>query len=447
MDIFQYKLKIMKANLPTSEYPRVVIVGGGFGGITLAEKLAKQPFQVVMLDRHNYHTFQPLLYQVATGGLEPDSIAFPLRKMFHRQKNFHFRMTRVDSVDTEKQEVLTTLGPIAYDHLVLATGSSTNFFGNQEIENNANGMKSVPEALDLRSLILQNFEQTHETDDINERDLLMDFVVVGGGPTGVEMAGALAELKLHVLPHDYPELDFNLMNIHLVEGGSRLLSSMIEKSSKDAYQALEKLGVNIYLNERVTAFDGREVKTNSDLSFNAATVIWAAGIKGNIPEGFTGEMVTRGNRLKVDPYNRVEGLENVYAVGDLAYMETEEWPKGYPQVAPTAMQMGRHLGDNFKRLATGAPLEPFKYFDKGSMATIGRNKAVLDFRKLHLKGFLAWMGWMFVHIFYLIGFRNKAVVFVNWVWSYFTYDKGTRLIIRPFKRKKATLDEESPQPV
>ncbi|MEM9987503.1 MAG: FAD-dependent oxidoreductase, partial [Bacteroidota bacterium] len=248
----------MKANLPTSEYPRVVVVGGGFGGITLAEKLAKQPFQVVMLDRHNYHTFQPLLYQVATGGLEPDSIAFPLRKMFGNQKNFHFRMTRVDRVDTDKQEVITTLGPISYDYLVLATGSSTNFFGNKEIEENANGMKSVPEALDLRSLILQNFEQTHETDNISERDLLMDFVVVGGGPTGVEMAGALAELKLHVLPHDYPELDFNLMNIHLVEGGSRLLAGMVERSSLDAQKALEKLGVDIHFNERVTEFSGRE---------------------------------------------------------------------------------------------------------------------------------------------------------------------------------------------
>lgn len=425
----------MKANLPASEHPRVVVVGGGFGGIMAAEKLAKQPFQVVMIDRHNYHTFQPLLYQVATGGLEPDSIAFPLRKMFGKQDNFHFRMTTVDKVDSEAQVLHTSLGPIGYDYLVLATGSSTNFFGNAQMERMANGMKSVPEALDLRSLILQNFEQTHETIDLEVRDRLMDFVIVGGGPTGVETAGALAELKTHVLPHDYPELDFNLMNIHLVEGGDRLLAGMSDRSSRDALNDLRKMGVDVHLNSLVTEFDGETVRTNDGLVFDAATVIWAAGIKGNVPEGFQPELVARGNRLHVDEYNRVQGLDNVFAVGDLAYMETEEWPKGHPQVAPAAMQMGKHLGKNLQRLAKGAPLEPFHYLDKGAMATIGRNKAVLDFRKLHMKGFPAWIGWMFVHIFYLIGFRNKAVVFVNWVWSYFTYDKGTRLIIRPFKRR------------
>ncbi len=431
----------MKANLPISDNPRVVIVGGGFGGINVANALADQPYQVVMLDRHNYHTFQPLLYQVATGGLEPDSIAFPLRKMFGKQKNFHFRMTTVNGVDHESKLVHTTLGPIEYDFLVLATGSSTNFFGNEKIEKLSNGMKSVPEALDLRSLILQNFEQTHETDDLSVRDLLMDFVIVGGGPTGVETAGALAELKSHVLPHDYPELDFNLMSIHLVEGGPRLLAGMSDQSSQDALKDLERMGVEVHLNSRVTDFDGEMVRTHDGLELQAATVIWAAGIKGNVPEeGLNKEQIARGNRIKVDVYNRVQGMENVFAIGDLAYMETEDWPNGHPQVAPTAMQMGTQLGKNLKRIAKGASLEKFEYFDKGSMATIGRNKAVLEFRKLHMKGFPAWMGWMFVHIFYLIGFRNKAVVFVNWVWSYFTYDKGTRLIIRPFQRK--TYHEE-----
>lgn len=431
----------MKANLPSSNLPRIVIVGGGFGGITLAQKLNKLPFQVVMLDQHNYHTFQPLLYQVATGGLEPDSIAFPLRKMFGKRENFHFRMAKVEGVDREQRVVNTTLGPIQYDYLVLATGSATNFFGNEKVETYSNPMKSVPEALDLRSLILQNFEQTHETEITHERDILMDFIIVGGGPTGVEMAGALAELKRHVLPHDYPELDFEMMDIHLMEGGDRLLAGMSEKSSADAKRALEKMGVNVHLNTLVTDFDGTRVKANTDLELEAATVIWAAGVKGNVPKGFEGNLIARGNRLKVDEYQRLVGHDHIFAVGDLAYMETENWPKGHPQVAPAAMQMGKHLGDNFKRLAKGAPLEKFHYFDKGTMATIGRNKAVLDFRKLHMNGILAWLGWMFVHIFYLIGFRNKAVVFINWVWSYFTYDKGTRLIIRPFKRKK-TLEEQ-----
>jgi len=427
----------MKANIPTSTYKRIVIVGGGFGGITLAQKLNKQPYQVVMLDRHNYHTFQPLLYQVATGGLEPDSIAFPLRKMFWKQKNLHFRMANVEGINPEEKIVHTNLGEIDYDYLVLAAGTSTNFFGNAEIETLANGMKTIPEALDLRSLILQNLEQTHDTSDRDEQDTLMDFVVVGGGPTGVETAGALAELKRHVLPHDYPELDFDLMNIHLIEGGSRVLKAMTEKSSHDALKDLEKLGVTVHLNTIVKGFDGKKVTTNGELELNAATLIWAAGIKGNVPEGVPAEEIVRGNRIKVDAYNRIERYPDIFAVGDLAYMETEAYPNGHPQVAPGAIQMGTHLGDNFKRIATGAPLEAFKYFDKGSMATIGRNKAVVDFRKLHLNGFIAWMGWMFVHLLYLIGFRNKAVVFINWVWSYFTYDKGTRLIIRPFKRKSS----------
>jgi NADH dehydrogenase len=245
-----------------------------------------------------------------------------------------------------------------------------------------------------------------------------------------------------VLPHDYPELDFELMDIHLIENGDRLLGAMTEKSSADAQKALEKMGVHLHLQTLVTGFDGTHVNTNSELGLKATTVIWAAGIKGNVPEGFDGSVIARGNRLKVDAYNRLVGSDHIFAVGDLAYMETEDWPQGHPQVAPTAMQMGTHLGENFKRLSTGAPLKPFQYLDKGSMATIGRNKAVLDFGKLHLKGILAWLGWMFVHIFYLIGFRNKAVVFVNWVWSYFTYDKGTRLIIRPFKRKKPMIEQE-----
>lgn len=432
----------MKTNLPKSDLPRVVIIGGGYGGIMAAQGLKKSEFQVVMIDKNNYHTFQPLLYQVASGGLEPDSIAFPLRKMFAKQRNLIFRMAEVQKINPEKKNIETSIGEIDYDHLILATGSKTNFFGNKEIEENAVGMKSIPESLDLRSLILQNFEKAYEYSDEADRDRLMGFVVVGGGPTGVETAGALAELKNHVLPSDYPDLDINLMDIHLIEAGDRLLKGMSNKSSEHALEALKKLGVHVHLKTLVTNFDRKVVKTKDGESIDAETVIWAAGVKGAAIAGVENALVDRPNRLKVDRYNQLEGYENIYAVGDIALMETEDYPQGHPMVAPVAMQMGSHLGQNINLEQKGAALKPFKYFDKGSMATIGRNKAVLDVGNLHLKGILAWMGWMFVHILYLIGFRNKVVVFVNWVWSYFTYDKGTRLIIRPFKRKNDKSEEK-----
>lgn len=425
----------MKALLPSSPHPRVVIVGGGFGGITLAQGLRKSPFQVVMLDKNNYHTFQPLLYQVATGGLEPDSIAFPLRKMFTRQDNLVFRVAEVEKVNPDQKILNTSIGEIDYDYLVLATGSVTNFFGMSELEQHAHGMKSIPESLDLRSLILQNFEEALESSE-EERDKLMNFVVVGGGPTGVETAGALAELKRHVLPNDYPELDFTKMEVYLIEAGDKVLSAMSEKSSEDARKDLENLGVNVMTSTLVSGYDGHLVNTKQGDKIETNTLIWAAGIKGATIEGISEEHIVRGNRIEVDAFNEVKGLEGVYAVGDLAWMSTDAYPGGHPQVAPAAIQQGATLAVNLTRKASGASLKPFQYFDKGSMATIGRNRAVVDFKKLHLSGFIAWAGWMFVHLMYLIGFRNKLVVFVNWVWSYLTYDKGNRLIIRPFRKKR-----------
>lgn len=424
----------MKALLPTSSHPRIVIVGGGFGGITLAQGLRKSPFQVVLLDKNNYHTFQPLLYQVATGGLEPDSIAFPLRKMFTKQSNLVFRVAEVGQVHHSEKFLETSIGRIEYDYLVLATGSVTNFFGMEDIEANAHGMKSIPESLDLRSLILQNFEEALETPDKGQHDL-MNFVVVGGGPTGVETAGALAELKRHVLPNDYPELDFNQMDVTLIEAGDQLLAGMSDKSSEDAKKDLENLGVQVMTNTMVSGYDGKIVRIKGAEGLQAATLIWAAGIKGAVVAGVDEEEIGRGGRIKVNAYNEMEGMKDLFVIGDLATMSTEAYPNGHPQVAPAAIQQGANLAKNLERKATGAPLTAYKYFDKGSMATIGRNRAVVDFRKIHLKGFIAWAGWMFVHLMYLIGFRNKAVVLVNWVWSYMTYDKGNRLIIRPFKKK------------
>jgi NADH dehydrogenase len=428
----------MKASLPSSSQPRVLILGGGFAGITLAKGLRNAPVQVVLVDRHNYHTFQPLLYQVATGGLEPDSIAFPLRKMFAGQRNVVFRVADVAEILPAERRVRTSIGEIDYDYLVIATGAKTNFFGMSEVEANAMSMKTIPESLDLRSLILQNFEQALREEG-PARDRLMNFVVVGGGPTGVETAGALAELKRHVLPHDYPELDFSAMDIYLIDSGERLLGTMSEKSSADALAALQQFGVHVHLHTSVKHYDGQQVLTSDPaLQIESATVIWAAGITGSVPAGLPREAFDRGNRLAVDAYSQVKGCERIYALGDIALMRAEAaWPDGHPQVAPAAVQQAENLALNLRNLLSGAPLQPFQYFDKGSMATIGRNKAVVDFGKLHLRGLIAWLGWMFVHLLFLIGMRNRLVVFVNWVWSYFTYDKGNRLIIRPFRRARA----------
>lgn len=425
----------MRAALPKTNLPRVLIIGGGFAGITLAKALRKLPVQAVMLDRNNYHTFQPLLYQVATGGLEPDSIAYPLRKLFGAQDNLFFRMAEVEHIDPEQQTVFSSIGDIKYDYLVLATGSSTNFFGMDNVEAQAVGMKNIPEALDLRSLILQNFEESLQTNDPERKETLLKFVVVGGGPTGVETSGALAELKRHVLPSDYPELDLRQMEIHLIEAGPQLLAGMSEESSRDAKRSLEKLGVHVWLNNRVTDYTDNRIETHNGKSFEAATLIWAAGVKGNVVKGLSADTIGRGNRLKVDAQNRVLGYENVYALGDLALMQTESYPDGHPQVAQVAIQQANLLAQNLRRMLKAQDLKDFQYGDKGSMATIGRNKAVADISKVHLKGRIAWLAWMFVHLLTLIGFRNKLIVFVNWVWSYFTYDKGTRLIIRPFRRK------------
>ncbi len=426
----------MSANIPSTELERILIIGAGFGGITLARKLADMPYQVVLIDKNNYHTFQPLLYQVATGGLEPDSIAFPMRKLFSGKENVVIRVAEVTHVDPALQTVQTTVGPIEYDYLVIATGSTNNYFGNEAVAKNAFALKSVPEALNLRSMILQNFEKAVRTTDDLEKRRLMQFVIVGGGPTGVETAGALAELQRHVLPNDYPELDLSQMRVHLIEAVDRLLVGMSDKSGKEAKKALEKLGVNVWLNSMVANYDGEVVKTQDELELEAYTVLWAAGVKGNYPSGIPVESIGKGSRILVNRFNQVEGVKNIYAIGDIALMQSEEYPEGHPQVAPVAMQQAKHVAKNFKHKLKSPELTPFSYFDKGSMATIGRNKAVADFAQFHLKGWIAWMAWMFVHLMFLMGFRNKLVVFINWFWSYLTYDKGARLIIRPFKKEE-----------
>jgi len=426
-------------NIPQSNNPRVVIIGGGFAGIALAKKLRNKNVQVVLLDKHNYHTFQPLLYQVATGGLEAGSIAYPIRKVIQEYKDFYFRLTSVKEIDTVNQKVIAEIGDLSYDYLVIATGSKTNYFGNKEIERNVMSMKTIPQSLNIRSLILENFEQAVLTKEQPEKDALINFVLVGAGPTGVELAGALAEMKKAILQKDYPDLDIAKMEINLVQGGDRVLNTMSEKASIAAEKFLEDLGVKIWKNVRVTNYDGRTITTNSDLTFETATVIWTAGVKGAAIAGLdASSLIQNVERIRVNHFNQVVGYDNIFAIGDIANMETDKYPQGHPMMAQPAMQQGVLLAENLVQLLNHKPMKPFEYNDKGSMATIGRNLAVVDLPHYHFSGVFAWFVWMFVHLFSLIGFKNKAVVFLNWVYNYIRFDREGRLIIRPFKKKSFT---------
>ena len=423
-------------NIPESKNPRIIIIGGGFAGIALAKQLKNKKVQVVLLDKHNYHTFQPLLYQVATGGLEAGSIAYPIRKVIQEYDDFYFRLTSVKEIDTENKKVITEIGELSFDYLVIATGSKTNYFGNKEMERNSMAMKTIPQSLNIRSLILENFEQAVLLKDTTEQNSLINFVLVGGGPTGVELAGALAEMKKEILQKDYPDLDIDKMQINLVQGGDRILDAMTEQSSAEAEKFLVNLGVKVWKNVRVTNYDGRTITTNSDLTFDTATVIWTAGVQGALVAGLNASsLVEKIKRIRVNEFNQVKGYETIFALGDIAMMESEKYPFGHPMMAQPAMQQGKLLGVNLINLINKQPLKPFEYNDKGAMATIGRNKAVVDLPKFHFSGVFAWFVWMFVHLFSLIGFRNRAVVFLNWVYNYIRFDREGRLIIRPFKKK------------
>jgi NADH dehydrogenase len=423
-------------NIPSSNNPRVIIIGAGFAGIAIAKKLRNKNVQVVLIDKHNYHTFQPLLYQVATGGLEAGSIAYPIRKVIQEYKDFYFRLTSVKEIDTKNQKIISEIGDLHYDYLVIATGSKTNYFGNKEIERNVMSMKTIPQSLNIRSLILENFEQAVLVKEQKERNLLINFVIVGAGPTGVELAGALAEMKKAILQKDYPDLDIAKMEINLVQGDDRVLDSMSEKSSSEAEKFLRDLGVTIWKNVRVTNYDGRTVTTNSDLTFETATVIWTAGVQGAKIAGLNAKsLIDRVERFRVNQYNQVAGYDNIFAIGDIASMETELYPHGHPMMAQPAIQQGKLLGENLVKIINKQPMTPFEYNNKGAMATIGRNLAVVDLPRYHFSGVFAWFVWMFVHLFSLIGFKNKAVVFLNWVYNYIWFDREGRLIIRPFKKK------------
>jgi len=434
----------MESNYNTG-FPKVVIIGAGFGGIELAKSLKNKEVEVILVDKHNYHTFQPLMYQVATGSLEADSIAFSVRKNFEGQKNFRFRIAEVQSIHPEKSIIGTTIGDIAYDYLVIATGSTTNFFGNKEIEQHALPMKSIPEALNLRSSVLQNLEAALLLPTKEEREPYLTFVLVGAGPTGAELAGSLAEIRNFILSKDYPELNKQEMKVYLVDFLPKVLANMSEQASKRAQGFLEEMDVEVLTGVKVEAYDGGVISFEGGRKIKTKNVIWSAGVMGVVPEGIPKEQIARGNRISTDEINRVIGLNNVFAIGDVSSTVTEAMPKGLPGVAPVAIQQGKHLAKNILHLIKNEPTINFKYNDQGSMATIGRNKAVVDMGKIRFQGFFAWLVWMFVHLVLLMGFRNKVVVFVNWLGSYISYNGGTRLIIRPYYKNVQPVKEPVPE--
>ena len=424
----------MDINIPNINLPRIVVVGCGFAGLKLIKTLNSKKYQIVLLDKNNYHTFQPLMYQVATSGLEPDSIVYPIRKVFKGKNNFHFRITTVEAINEEKKEVFTDIGSLKYDYLVIATGATSNFFGMKNIEKHAFTMKSLVESLDLRSIVLQNFEKALNTLDLKERESYMSFVIVGAGPTGVELAGSLAELKRHILPKDYPDLDIRLMQIHIVEAADSVLSTMSKKASIESEMFLKDLGVNLWLNTMVKDYDGNTVYTNLN-DIHAKTLIWSAGVIGAPIKNLKAKL-TRDKRIIVNEFNAVIDYPDIYAIGDVSYIKPEQEGKGHAMLASVAGQQGKHLGKNFNAVANGKKMRPFKYLDKGTMATIGRNRAVVDLPFVHFGGIFAWFVWMFLHLMLLVDFRNRLIVFTNWSWSYFNFDKGMRLIIRNVKKEE-----------
>lgn len=438
-------------NIPKIPAKRVVVVGGGFGGLKLCSTLAHNPdFQVVLIDKNNYHQFPPLIYQIATAGLHVNSITFPFRKMFagshepHRKwtwkgprtvsNNVYFRMCELRAVYPKERYIQTSIGKLDYDYLVIATGTTTNYFGNNRIQSESMPMKTVSESLGLRNALLNTFERANTCASAEERAELLNVVIVGGGPTGVEIAGALAEMREHVLPRDYPDLDTKLFNVHLVQGGDRLLPAMSKTASAASLRYLTEMGVDVQLNARVTDYNDHEVRLQDGRTFKSQTIIWVCGITGRRIKGLPDDCYGSGNRIMVDQFNRVQALadqriENVFAIGDIAQMKCHAWPYGHPQMAQPAIQQGQNLARNFMAKEEGRPWKKFSYRDLGSMATIGRNRAVADIAGMNLTGFVAWVLWMGVHLMSILGVKNKISTLLDWAWSYITYDKSNRALV------------------
>ena len=433
----------MSFNIAKTNAKRVVIVGGGFGGLKLANALRKTGMQVVLVDKNNFHQFPPLIYQVASSGIEPTSISFPFRKIFRKRKNFYFRMAEARSIFPDKKILQTSIGKIEYDYLVLAAGTTTNFFGNKHLEEEAMPMKTLPEAMGLRNALLGNLERSITCATEQERNELQNIVIVGGGATGVEIAGVLSEMKKYVLPADYPDMDSSQLNIFLIEAAGRLLGGMSPESSAAAEQFLRNMGVNVCLHKKVTDYRDHKVIFEDGMEIPTRTFIWVSGVKavsiGNIPA----ECMGRGGRLKVDAYNRVEGLKDVFAIGDQCIMTADkDYPYGHPQLAQVAIQQGKLLAENLKRIEKKKPLKAFHYKNLGSMATVGRNRAVAEFKKVKTQGWIAWILWLVVHLRSILGVRNRISVMLNWMYNYFTYDQSLRIIIYARKAKEVKEREE-----
>ena len=421
---------------------KIVILGAGFAGLQIARNVGKSNYDVVLIDQYNFHQFQPLFYQVATARLEPSAISFPLRKVFQGEKNIHVRITKIIEVDLRLQKVKTSDGDFSYDYLVIATGCSTNFFGNKNFEQFTFPMKSTNDAIALRNRILLNFEDALSAPE-DQLDEIMNIVVAGGGPTGVELAGSLAELKKNILPKDYPDMDFSRFNIYLVEGMAHTLQNMSEASQKVSQDYLEKMGVKLLLNTIVQDYDGKTITLKDGNTIKTRNVIWTAGVMGNVPVGIPKEILVKGNRIKVDKYNRMIGSENVFAIGDIAFMENDEFPKGHPQLANVAINQAKNLANNMKRLVRNGHLQEFKYKNPGTMATVGKHKAVVDLPFISFQGRLAWFTWMFLHLMLILSVKNKLTIFINWAISYFTNDTTLRLILLPTRKQMALVKNEN----
>lgn len=424
----------MRANIRINELTRVVIVGAGLGGLKLAMRLHHSGFQVVIVDKNNYNQFPPLIYQVASAGLEPSCISFPIRRIFQGYKNYFYRMAEVRNIDTKEKAIHTSVGTIHYNYLVLAMGGATNFFGNEDIERNTLPMKTVEDAMALRNHILQALERAETEEDANKRQKCMNFVIVGGGPSGVEIAGALAEMKKDIVPKDYPDLA-DRMHIYLLNSGQRLLKAMDPVSSAKAERDLKQMGVHVRNGWRVTDYKDDVVSVNNGETIESATVIWVSGIKANSIGGVPQESVGHAGRLLTDRFNRVKGMDDVNAIGDMSLVEGDpDWPLGHPQLAQVALQQATNVADNIIRKETGQEMRPFEYKDLGTMATIGRKRAVAEIGKAKFGGLLAWVLWLVVHLRSILGVKNKFIVLLNWIWNYFNYKQSLRLILRPRQR-------------